>query len=41
VNSGYVLQLLDDARGLMLVGGGLFMIALGAAVMAKMVRFEI
>ncbi len=41
VNSSYVLQLLSDSRGLMLVGGGLFMIALGAAVMAKMVRFEI
>jgi tight adherence protein B len=40
-NAGYVMPLFEDPRGNMLVGVGLFSIALGAGVMAKMVRFEI
>ncbi|HYE52782.1 MAG TPA: type II secretion system F family protein [Azospirillaceae bacterium] len=37
----YATVLLNDARGQMMLGFGLFMIGLGAAVMGKMVRFEI
>ena len=41
VNPGYVLQLLDDPRGHILLAIGLSSIALGIGVMAKMIRFEI
>jgi tight adherence protein B len=41
LNRGYVMQLFHDPRGLALVGAGLTSIAIGAGVMAKMVRFEI
>jgi tight adherence protein B len=37
----YMTVLFSDPRGLMMIGFGLGMIALGAAVMAKMVNFEI
>ena len=41
VNSGYVLQLFYDPRGIIMVSAGLFMLGLGIAVMMKMVRFEV
>jgi tight adherence protein B len=41
VNEGYVGTLLTDPRGMYLIGLGLGMIGTGAAVMAKMIRFEI
>lgn len=41
VSGDYVLQLFTDPRGLLMVGAGLFSMALGAVVMARMVRFEI
>jgi tight adherence protein B len=41
VSNDYVMQLLRDPRGLVMVGIGLFMIGLGWGVMFKMVRFEI
>lgn len=41
VNEDYVGLLINDPRGIYLIGTGLGMIALGVAVMAKMVRFEI
>lgn len=41
LNPGYVMQLLTDPRGQILLGAGLAVIALGAGVMYKMVKFEI
>ena len=41
VSPDYVLELFNDPRGHMLLGGGLFMMFIGCAIMAKMVRFEI
>ncbi len=41
LNRSYVMQLFEDARGLMLVGGGLFWMGLGIFSMTKMIRFEI
>lgn len=41
VSPNYALALFRDSRGLIMVGGGLVSITLGALVMAKMVRFEI
>lgn len=41
MNPEYVMRLFTDPRGLMMTGVGLFLMALGAAVMVKMVRFEI
>ena len=41
LNGDYVLQLFDEARGIMLVGFGLFWMSLGFLSMAKMIRFEI
>ncbi len=41
LNPGYVMQLLTDPRGQILLGAGLAVIVLGAGVMYKMVKFEI
>jgi tight adherence protein B len=41
VNYDYAIQLFTDDRGLVMVGFGLVSFAIGAMVMAKMVRFEI
>lgn len=41
VNQGYIVGLFTDPRGQAMVGFGLFMIFAGAAVMFKMVKFEI
>ena len=41
VNSEYILGLFNDPRGQAMVGFGLFMVVAGAAVMFKMVKFEI
>ncbi|MEM1400261.1 MAG: type II secretion system F family protein [Pseudomonadota bacterium] len=41
VNQGYVMFLIDDPRGNILLGIGLFWLFVGFAAMAKMVRFEI
>ena len=41
INPGYVLQLFDDPRGLMMVAFGFGCLGVGTLVMAKMVRFEI
>lgn len=41
VNDEYVLTLINDPRGNILIGIGLTMIASGVGVMAKMVKFEI
>lgn len=41
LSPGYIAMLFTDDRGLMLIGFGLGMIAAGAAVMAKLVNFEI
>jgi len=40
-NADYIMTLIDDPRGIYLIGTGLAMIAGGVGVMAKMVRFEI
>ena len=40
LNPGYIFALFEDPRGLLMVGGGLSLIATGAFVMNKMVRFE-
>jgi len=40
-NDEYIMTLIDDPRGIYLIGTGLTMIAGGVGVMAKMVRFEI
>ena len=41
VSPDYVMQLFTDRRGTILLAGGLVSMALGVAVMAKMVKFEI
>jgi tight adherence protein B len=41
LNPKYVMTLFTDPRGMMLVGVGFAMMALGGFVMAKMVRFEV
>jgi tight adherence protein B len=41
MNYGYASQLYLDPRGIILVGCGLLSYAIGIAVMAKMVRFDI
>ena len=41
MNPGYVGGFFSDPRLMMAGGGGLFWMTIGAAVMAKMVRFEI
>ena len=41
LNPGYVMLLFTDPRGTIMLGFGLLCIAVGVAVMAKMVRFEI
>jgi tight adherence protein B len=41
INPDYILQLVTDPRGWLLLGIGLTSMTLGMAVMAKMVRFEI
>jgi tight adherence protein B len=41
VNRGYVMQLFEDPRGLMMVAGGLTILGIGCLVMMKMVRFEV
>ncbi|MGE0255569.1 MAG: type II secretion system F family protein [Alphaproteobacteria bacterium] len=41
VNAGYVATLLDDPRGAKLIAAGLVSQAIGVAIMARMVRFEI
>ncbi len=41
MNPDYSLMLFEDPRGQFLVGAGLTWLVIGAAVMAKMVRFEI
>lgn len=41
INPSYVGALFSDPRGIIMVGFGLTCIAIGVAVMAKMVRFEI
>ncbi|MEH6404532.1 MAG: type II secretion system F family protein [Sneathiella sp.] len=40
-NADYIMALIDDSRGVYMLGVGLAMIASGVGVMAKMVRFEI
>ena len=41
INSGYVMTLFTDPRGLIMVGFGFACLALGVGIMWKMVRFEI
>ena len=41
LNFDYEMMLFTDPRGLLMVGGGLLVLTMGIAVMAKMVRFEI
>ena len=41
INPDYVTLLLTDVRGMIMTGVGLSMVAMGVAVMTKMVRFEI
>lgn len=41
VNSSYIMGLFMDVRGQFMVGFGLFMIAAGAVVMYRMVKFEL
>jgi len=40
-NADYIMTLINDPRGVYMLGAGLTMIAAGVGVMAKMVRFEI
>ena len=41
INSGYVMTLFSDPRGLAMVGFAFACLAVGVGVMWKMVRFEI
>jgi len=41
LNPAYAMKLIDDPRGLMMLGAGLFLMFLGIVLMARMVRFEI
>jgi tight adherence protein B len=41
LNRDYAIKLIEDPRGMMMLGSGLFLMLLGIVVMAKMVRFEI
>jgi tight adherence protein B len=41
VNSGYVMKLFIDPRGMVMLAAGLMLMGLGIVVMIKMVRFEI
>jgi tight adherence protein B len=41
LNPDYMLKLVYDPRGQIIAGGGLFLMALGAFVMSRMVKFEI
>lgn len=41
VNTGYAMELFTDPRGMVMVGVGGFMMALGVFIMIKMVNFEI
>ena len=41
LNPGYVMVLFNDPRGIIVLGSGLTMMAIGGFVMAKMVRFDI
>ncbi|MFQ5773012.1 MAG: type II secretion system F family protein [Kiloniellaceae bacterium] len=41
VNKGYIVGLFTDVRGQFMIGFGLFMIAVGAVVMYRMVKFEL
>lgn len=41
VNSGYVMMLINDARGQILLGGGLTWLSLGILCMKQMISFEI
>jgi tight adherence protein B len=41
INAEYVTKLFHDARGMIMIGVGLFSILIGILVMAKMMRFEI
>ena len=41
LNPAYVGRLIDDPRGQLMLGAGLFMMSLGAFVMSRMVKFEI
>lgn len=40
-NESYIMSLINDPRGVYMLGAGLTMIASGVGIMAKMVRFEI
>lgn len=40
-NDRYVMTLVEDPRGMYMIGAGLTLIATGVGIMAKMVRFEI
>lgn len=41
INTDYAMTLLVDPRGMMMLGGVLLLMAMGGAIMFKMVRFEI
>ena len=41
INPEYIMQLVEDPRGWLLIGAGLTSMTLGLAVIARMVRFEI
>ncbi|MFO1067238.1 MAG: type II secretion system F family protein [Geminicoccaceae bacterium] len=41
INPGYIMQLVEDPRGWLLIGAGLTSMTMGLAVIARMVRFEI
>lgn len=41
MNEAYVMRLFTDPRGMLMLGGGLTMMLMGAGVMYKMVKFEI